>query len=723
MLLIVETSNHIVLVDSSKNLYSLTLIFICSGVTHGVRSGIPEIINKESSDTNLACGKEMTEEFFESEEIMIGDPAQTCLETDTQPEDMDAEPTKQQVDKILSQYKKEHDHLIFEVRENQQQLQRKMEESICRGLEGITKIRFGAQAKEYFEQSQLEHEDMKTEVLKIVGSAIQDTKQQSSATIAAHEDAQKQFCKEEMNHMKETCLHELTEVVGENYGKVVSALEFSQNQMMTNFADSMQNLVATVGGLTEAIATSQQKIAGGVTGAIEDMNVTISTAMKHIQPAQNENLSPQEMDICQSSVEPNRKQMKLEPKEVHTRTIKTKKQKMASDESSSDSNDQQSVVLDSDSDDDITPGTVFKTSSSFNSTFRKSNIPPFTDKESWQVWFTRFKEIAKRQGWSDEQKLDILLPKLQGEAGRFVYEQLGSKVRNNYKKLKRELTNRFRKVENPKTYGSLFSTRNQKATESVETYAAELKKLYDKAHAKRDAKTRDEDLLRRFLDGIQDNKASFHVEFVKDPRNIDEGVDEVINFQEVRKKQGKSARKIALVDYSSTDESDMEERVARAPGRPPKAQIATKDPTMEHDDKSSNSELKDTLSLMTEQLNQLKEQTEEWKEFQKRQSEQNENALPNTSRRFPAPGSTAVRRPFRPLNDQNSSNWQTVNRPGNQPRRVPTCFKCNQPGHYMKDCPLMLGQMQISSTDQRNRNWANQRPSQASNSPNVSENH
>jgi len=59
------------------------------------------------------------------------------------------------------------------------------------------------------------------------------------------------------------------------------------------------------------------------------------------------------------------------------------------------------------------------------------------------------------------------------------------------------------------TYGAVFAAQKQKANESIEGYAADLKKIYDKAHACRDPKTREEDLLRKFLDGVQDTKAGF----------------------------------------------------------------------------------------------------------------------------------------------------------------------------------------------------------------------
>ena len=199
-------------------------------------------------------------------------------------------------------------------------------------------------------------------------------------------------------------------------------------------------------------------------------------------------------------------------------------------------------------------------------------IPPFTGKESWKVYFNRFEDIARRQEWTDEEKLDVLLPRLQGEAGEFVYGQLSKKVRKDFKALAKELRHRFRKVETSKSYAAQFSRRDQKPSETVEEYAAELKRLYDKAHSGRDRKTRREDLMRRFLDGLLDEKARFHVEYIKEPKNIDGAVFEVVNYQTHKDgRQKKSARAVKATHHSdgeteSHSSSDNEaERAARAP--------------------------------------------------------------------------------------------------------------------------------------------------------------
>ena len=86
----------------------------------------------------------------------------------------------------------------------------------------------------------------------------------------------------------------------------------------------------------------------------------------------------------------------------------------------------------------------------------------FNSKETWTIqmkweiphflrslfWFNRFKDVAYRQGWDDQQKLNFeLVPKIQHPDGEFVYDQVPTKTRYNYKALVKELEYRLRKVE------------------------------------------------------------------------------------------------------------------------------------------------------------------------------------------------------------------------------------------------------------------------------------
>ena len=56
--------------------------------------------------------------------------------------------------------------------------------------------------------------------------------------------------------------------------------------------------------------------------------------------------------------------------------------------------------------------------------------------------------------------------------------------------------------------------------------------VYGKVYPQHDSASRDEDLLHRFLTGLMDQKAHQQVEFVKDPANIDEALDEIVKYHE-----------------------------------------------------------------------------------------------------------------------------------------------------------------------------------------------
>ncbi|CAC5390201.1 unnamed protein product [Mytilus coruscus] len=127
--------------------------------------------------------------------------------------------------------------------------------------------------------------------------------------------------------------------------------------------------------------------------------------------------------------------------------------------------------------------------------FSNAKLPSFTGKEKWEVWINRFEAVANLQNWDNKIKLSELLTGLQGEAGDFVFDQFNSKTLKNYSKLATELKNRFGVFENKRTYKVQFNRRTQKQNEDTADYAAELKRIYDKAYSNIHAKIRQEDLL------------------------------------------------------------------------------------------------------------------------------------------------------------------------------------------------------------------------------------
>ena len=166
--------------------------------------------------------------------------------------------------------------------------------------------------------------------------------------------------------------------------------------------------------------------------------------------------------------------------------------------------------------------------------------------------------------------MDHLLPLLQGSSADFVFTQLPTRFLSDYQQLVAELNNRYRLIETPKTFAARFSKRDQKHSETAEEYAAELKRLYDKAHQGRDPQTREEDLVRRFLNGLKNEEARFEVEYNKEPTNINEAVFHVVNYIQTRKsthdtysdkKYKKYVRRTSVEsseDEDSTVENDYE---------------------------------------------------------------------------------------------------------------------------------------------------------------------
>ena len=121
---------------------------------------------------------------------------------------------------------------------------------------------------------------------------------------------------------------------------------------------------------------------------------------------------------------------------------------------------------------------------------------------------------------------------MQGAAGDYVFDELSREEQANYKELIKCLKRCFCKVESTKTYAAIFWKHGQKVSETEETYVVELKRVYGKAYPQWDSVSRDEDLLCRFLNGLIDQKAPQQVEFVKDPANIDEALDEIVKYHE-----------------------------------------------------------------------------------------------------------------------------------------------------------------------------------------------
>ena len=319
-------------------------------------------------------------------------------------------------------------------------------------------------------------------------------------------------------------------------------------------------------------------------------------------------------------------------------------------------------------------------------------LPSFDGKEDWKVWIRRFEAIAERKHWDDGTKLDNLLPKLQGRAGDFVFTQLPKQTLTCYSELVKELNSRFRVVETKRTFAAKFSQRVQGPNETAEEYAADLKRLYSKAYQSRDQKTRQEDLVRRFIDGLRDNEARFEIEYNKEPEDINEAVYHAVNFLQTKRRSNPDAfldrkfkkfarRAAAEPSYESydTEEEDLQDdaaeidHVCRVPPRadkPSGKKLIKQEPKTENGERVTGSD--NSLKLLTETRDLVQNLVTQIKDI----------ASGNQTK-------------------------QTVQPSVSQQRRGVVCYGCNEEGHIIRDCPKRVGKAlsrpgQMKTGDPRN---------------------
>ena len=92
-----------------------------------------------------------------------------------------------------------------------------------------------------------------------------------------------------------------------------------------------------------------------------------------------------------------------------------------------------------------------------------------------------------------------------------------------------------------------------------------MNRLHNKAYPDRDIHVREEDLFRRFLDGVLNSETHFYLEYSKEPTTLDDDVYQAVRYEEMRRtKMGaKMTRKVKKEEYEFINEiKELKQQVA-----------------------------------------------------------------------------------------------------------------------------------------------------------------
>ncbi|MEW8546310.1 MAG: C2HC-type zinc finger protein, partial [Candidatus Thiodiazotropha sp.] len=357
-------------------------------------------------------------------------------------------------------------------------------------------------------------------------------------------------------------------------------------------------------------------------------------------------------------------------------------------------------------------------------------LPPFTGKssDSWKVWHARFTTVANLNQWNDVTRLSELMQRLQGTAAEFVFDEIPADILTSYDGLVSELDSRFKSVETNRTYKVQFGKRFQKYEETVEEYAAELKRIYDKAYPGRNPEMRRQLLLQQFLNGLKDKNAKFAVEYYKEPNSIEEAVHHVVTYIEAQQGpksdtwHNRSPRAVRFDDDSDgacihDDDYDDYAATARARSLSPfpsnrNRQILRKVKNASHSKQSNaqsvtntpESEILQKILTLVENANNNFQTNQEGQGqspgYQKQESSQNQKGQGHPYRQ----GQNADN----PKQGYSQGQAQGQGQNQGQARHSTLqCYYCLNTGHIKRNCPILKAEQNRGTPS---LNYRTQRP-------------
>ena len=147
-------------------------------------------------------------------------------------------------------------------------------------------------------------------------------------------------------------------------------------------------------------------------------------------------------------------------------------------------------------------------------------LAPFNGSEDWNVFVGPFERMARKKGWTDEERLDRLYERLRGPAVAFVMT-LPENIREDYARLTEQLKQRFGKHIPTSTARRQLSELRQGKEASLGEFAEEVRRLVTLAYPTCTMELQDEFAAEAFLKGLRKPQVAYEV-MNTDPKTLAE---------------------------------------------------------------------------------------------------------------------------------------------------------------------------------------------------------
>jgi hypothetical protein len=297
---------------------------------------------------------------------------------------------------------------------------------------------------------------------------------------------------------------------------------------------------------------------------------------------------------------------------------------------------------------------------------RIANLPklePYKGDYAWKDFASKVRTLSRLAQWQEEELVDRLQLHLSGTALHY-FEQLAPGVRNNFDKAMEAMNRRFGQKLPIEAQKAAFRNLKQKEEESLRDYADRVRETAIEAFPGWEAEIVEAGVITAFLRGMTAHEAAMHG-FTANYKNLEDAILGVQVYLEHHRSVYGSTRKARRVEVLSSDEDDEEIPAVHRAQQP---WVKPRDSA-----KSSPSPVKqDRPASGREDL--VKRLEDAMQRTMKEGFEQMTSAIKSLQigQRVRGDGN------FRQQNRSRS--------PSPRDRSRDTCNKCQQVGHWARDC-------------------------------------